>query len=95
MFLFLLGTASLQPRLIKFTTYSLVETVATIRQIEPPQTLQAYLSIGSLLLRLLLADNNAHPNPASSLQNEVLGIGLDGKGLGLVDWSGLEVELFW
>ena len=34
---------------------------------------------------VLLADNNAHPNPASSLQNEVLGIGLNGKVAG---WTG-------
>ena len=44
--------------------------------------------------RVLLADNNAHPNPASSLQNEVLGIGLNGKGWGWVDWAGFGVEQF-
>ena len=37
--------------------------------------------------RVLLADNNAHPNPASSLQNEVLRIGLNGKGWGWLDWA--------
>ena len=42
--------------------------------------------------RVLLADNNAHPNPASSLQNEVLGIGLNGKGRGWVDWAGFGVK---
>ena len=44
--------------------------------------------------RVLLADNNAHPNPASSLQNEVLGIGLNGKGWGWVDWAGFGVEQY-
>ena len=43
---------------------------------------------------VLLADNNAHPNPASSLQNEVLGIGLDGKGWDWVDWARFGVEQF-
>ena len=42
--------------------------------------------------RVLLADNNAHPNPASSLQNEVLGIGLNGKVWGWLDWAGFGVE---
>ena len=44
--------------------------------------------------RVLLADNNAHPNPASSLQNEVLGIGLNGKGWGWLDWARFGVEQF-
>ena len=43
---------------------------------------------------MLLADNNAHPNLASSLQNEVLGIGLNGKGWGCVDWAGFGVEQY-
>ena len=41
---------------------------------------------------VLLADNNAHPNPASSLQNEVLRIGLNGKGWGWMDWDRVGVE---
>ena len=41
---------------------------------------------------VLLADTNGHPNPAISLQNEVLGIGLNGKGWDWVDWAGFGVE---
>ena len=37
----------------------------------------------------------AHPNLASSLQNEVLRIGLNGKGWGWVDWAGFGVEQIW
>ena len=43
---------------------------------------------------VLLADDNAHSNPASSLQNKVLGIGLNGKGWGWVDMAGFGVEQF-
>ena len=50
------------------------------------------MQCSSRVERVLLADNNAHPNPASSLQNEVLGIGLNGKGWGWVDWAGFGVE---
>ena len=42
--------------------------------------------------RVFLADNNAHPKTASSLQNEVVGIGLYGKVWGWLDWAGFGVE---
>ena len=52
------------------------------------------MQCSSRVERVLLADNNAHPNPASSLQNEVLGIGLNGKGWGWLVWAGFGVEQF-
>ena len=44
---------------------------------------------------VIFADNNAHPNPASLLKSEVLGIGLKGKGWGWLDWAGFGVEQYW